>query len=370
VTAADQFAPPIAPNVIYAIAQIYAGVTTESAAEAHGCTITDINEALTLPEARLIEPASEWDAVDLLAAKFRETPDILAGVVPVGVTLISAAPKVGKTRLLTQFSVAAVRGTPFLGRDVTPTKVLTLALEDGARRYRKSLDQLVWDNPPSRDQLRIRTTSKRLDEGGITAIEQHLDLYPECRLVIIDVLERVRPRGRGTNAYRLDYEALAPLQRMANLRQIAIVVVHHANQRSEVSDVFEKVSGTSGLIGVVDSLLLLQRRRGDDVGMLAVSGREVEDQEIALGFTNGWWGPAPEDMPAGLLAESKEVRTLWLWLAEEGPASTEALAKEYGRTENTTQKLLHRLEERELVDSLGKTAPGRPQQWQVVRRDH
>jgi hypothetical protein len=59
--------------------------------------------------------------------------------------------------------------------------------------------------------------------------------------------------------------------------------VHHANQRSEVSDVFEKVSGTSGLIGVVDSLLLLQRRRGDDVGTLSVSGREVEDQTIALG---------------------------------------------------------------------------------------
>ena len=74
-------------------------------------------------------------------------------------------------------------------------------------------------------------------------------------------------------------------------------------------------------------------------------------------------------MPADLLSESREIRTLWLWLAEEGPASTAALAKEYGRAENTTQKLLHRLEERELVDSLGKAAPGRPVSWQVVRRD-
>jgi predicted anti-sigma-YlaC factor YlaD len=205
---------------------VYAGVTVESAAKANSCTAAEITQALILPEARLIEPASEWDAVDLLAAEFRETPDILAGVVPVGVTLISAAPKVGKTRLHTQLAVAAVRGSMFLNRVVTPTKVLTLALEDGARRYRKSLDHLVWDNPPARDQLRIRTTSKRFDDGGITAVEQHLDLNPECRLVIIDVLERVRPRGRGTNAYRLDYEALAPLQRMANLRQIAIVVVH------------------------------------------------------------------------------------------------------------------------------------------------
>src|SRR5215208_6359547 len=83
-----------------------------------------------------------------------------------------------------------------------------------------------------------------------------------------------------------------------------------ANQRAEVSDVFEKVSGTSGLIGVVDSLLLLQRRRGDDVGMLSVSGREVEDQEIALSFTDGWWGPASEGMPAALLDEKREVREL------------------------------------------------------------
>jgi AAA domain len=366
-TAADEFAPPFPPNIVAAVAQVYAGVTVDSAARANGCTISELNEALALPEARFIEATTEWDAVDLLAAEFRETPDILAGVVPVGVTLISAAPKVGKTRLLTQLAVAAVRGSAFINRAVTQTKVLTLALEDGARRYRKSLDQLVWENPPSRNQLRIRTTSKRLDDGGITAIEQHIDLYPKCRLVIIDVLERVRPRGRGTNAYRVDYEALAPLQRMANTRQIAIVVVHHANQRSEVSDVFERVSGTSGLTGVVDSLLLLQRRRGDDLGILSVSGREVEDQEIALSFANGWWGPAPEGMPAGLLTKPRETRELWLWLAENDGATTDDLAKQYGRSDNATFKLLKRLEEDELIDSIGKAAPNRPVCWQVVR---
>jgi hypothetical protein len=368
-TAAEDFAPPFPPNVIAAVGQVFAGVTIESAARANSCTISAINEALALPEARLIEPTSEWDAVDLLGAEFRETPDILAGAIPVGLTLISAAPKVGKTRFLAQVSVAGVRGTPFLGRKVTQTQVLTLALEDGARRYRKSLHYLVGTNWPGRKELTIRTTSARLDEGGLTKIEQHLDKHPDCGLVIIDVLARVRPKGRGSDKYQLDYDALASLQRMANLRQIAIVVVHHTNQRADVTDIFELVSGTSGLIGVVDSLMVLQRRRADDVGLLHITGREVEDQTVALGFTNGWWGPAPEGMPAELMSESKEVRTLWLWLAEEGPASTATLAKEYGRAENTTQKLLHRLEERELVDSLGKAAPGRPVNWQVVRRD-
>jgi hypothetical protein len=368
-TAAEDFAPPFPPNVIAAVGQVFAGVTIESAARANSCTISAINEALALPEARLIEPTSEWDAVDLLGAEFRETPDILAGAIPVGLTLISAAPKVGKTRFLAQVSVAGVRGTPFLGRKVTQTQVLTLALEDGARRYRKSLHYLVGTNWPGRKELTIRTTSARLDEGGLTKIEQHLDKHPDCGLVIIDVLARVRPKGRGSDKYQLDYDALASLQRMANLRQIAIVVVHHTNQRANVTDIFELVSGTSGLIGVVDSLMVLQRRRADDVGLLHITGREVEDQTVALGFTNGWWGPAPEGMPAELMSESKEVRTLWLWLAEEGPASTATLAKEYGRAENTTQKLLHRLEERELVDSLGRAAPNQPVHWQVVRRD-
>jgi len=303
----------------------------------------------------------------LLGAEFREAPDILDGVVPVGVALLSAAPNVGKTRLLTQLSVAAVRGAPILGRQTTKTRVLTLALEDGARRYRKALTEQVGTSWPNRGQLTIRTTSKRLNEGGLVEIERHLDRHAECGLVIIDVLERVRPRSTGTNAYRLDYEALAPLQRMANVRQIAIVVVHHANQRADVADIFEKVSGTSGLTGVVDSLLLLQRRRGDNVGRLSVSGREVEDQEIALSFTDGWWGPASEGMPAALLDEKREVRELWLWLADNEGASTADLAKQYGRTENATLKVLRRLEERELIDSLGTPAKGRPVCWQVVR---
>src|SRR5215211_4830280 len=357
----------LAPNVVSAIGQVFAGVTVDSAARANGCTIAELTAALRVSGAREIEPTSEWDSVDLLGAEFREAPDILDGVVPVGVALLSAAPNVGKTRLLTQLSVAAVRGAPILGRQTTKTRVLTLALEDGARRYRKALTEQVGTSWPNRGQLTIRTTSKRLNEGGLVEIERHLDRHAECGLVIIDVLERVRPRSTGTNAYRLDYEALAPLQRMANVRQIAIVVVHHTNQRADVADIFEKVSGTSGLTGVVDSLLLLQRRRGDSVGGLSVSGREVEDKELALSFTDGWWGPAPEGMPAALLDEKREIRELWLWLAEHDGASTPELSERYGRTENATLKVLKRLEERELIDSLGTPAKGRPVCWQVVR---
>ena len=76
------------------------------------------------------------------------------------------------------------------------------------------------------------------------------------------------------------------------VRAEVIVVVHHAKQRAEVAGVFERPSGTSGLIGVVDSLMVRQRGRGDDVCTLSVTGRDVEDQTIALGFNAGWVGAA------------------------------------------------------------------------------
>jgi hypothetical protein len=39
-----------------------------------------------------------------------------------------------------------------------------------------------------------------------------------------------------------------------------------------------------------------------------------DPHQSALSFTEGWWGQAPEGMPADLLSEKHEIRELWLWL--------------------------------------------------------
>jgi len=79
------------PNIVAAIGHVYAGVTIESAARLAGCKILDLHGALATPEAQLIEPTSEWDSVDLLAADFHASPDILDGIIPVGLTLLCRA---------------------------------------------------------------------------------------------------------------------------------------------------------------------------------------------------------------------------------------------------------------------------------------
>ena len=111
--------PPFPVDVMHAIGDVLAGVTVSYAARQHHLRPDALTKALADPAAKYVAARSEWDLDELLDTEFRDTPDIAAGLIPVGVSLITAAPKVGKTRLLAQLSDAATRGSDFLGIDVT-----------------------------------------------------------------------------------------------------------------------------------------------------------------------------------------------------------------------------------------------------------
>ena len=77
---------------------------------------------------------------------------------------------------------------------------------------------------------------------------------------MIDILERVRkpdPAGKQ-RPYALDYEAIAMLQPLAHKHNLSIVVVTHL-RKNESDDPFDTVSGTLGLTGAADTLLILQK---------------------------------------------------------------------------------------------------------------
>jgi hypothetical protein len=104
------------------------------------------------------------------------------------------------------------------------------------------------------------------------------------------VLAKVQRRGRGNrNAYLEDYEAVAPLQRFALDHRLGIVGVTHTNKREGITDKFHKVTGTTGIIGCADTLLLLQRDRSETSGMLSVTGRDVADAVFKADFRDGVW---------------------------------------------------------------------------------
>src|SRR5262249_52438464 len=78
-----------------------------------------------------------------------------------------------------------------------------------------------------------------------------------------------------------DYESVASLHRLAKDLGIAIVVLHHT-RKMEAEDPIDTVSGTLGLTGCADTILVLKRdSRGTT---LYVRGRDIEEAEHAVAF--------------------------------------------------------------------------------------
>jgi hypothetical protein len=91
-----------------------------------------------------------------------------------------------------------------------------------------------------------------LNRGFLDALEDWRLSVDNARLVIIDVLQRVKPAGNpNQNSYESDYSALAGLQRWATDRRVAVVALHHT-RKGGADDPLEALSGSNGLSACAD----------------------------------------------------------------------------------------------------------------------
>jgi hypothetical protein len=234
------------------------------------------------------ESAKPWTE-RLLAASTLKTMTfpplryILHGLVPEGCTLLVSRPKLGKSWLVLDLAIATAAGRITLG-ELKPTQgdVLYLALEDGPRRLQRRMDKLLLGEWPK--NLEFATEWSRSDQGGLADIEAWINTRPNARLIIVDTLAQFRPNnpGKTQGGYQDDYAAVAPLQKLAGKYNIAIIVVHH-DRKMEAEDVFDTISGTLGLTGAVDSMLVMKRQAGNVT--LYARGRDIEEAEKAIQFS-------------------------------------------------------------------------------------
>jgi hypothetical protein len=209
---------------------------------------------------------------------------ILPGLICEGVTILASKPKVGKSWLALDVCIATAANRFTLG-SLKPKAgdVLYLALEDSQRRLQRRVDRIlssVSEAWPAR--LKMATEWRRVDEGGLDDIREWCDDVIEPKLIVIDTLAKIRPaKGSNKPAYDLDYDVIAGLHKIANGRGIAILIIHHT-RKMEADDAFDTVSGTLGLTGAADTILVLDKRAG--AVTLYARGRDIEESETALQF--------------------------------------------------------------------------------------
>jgi hypothetical protein len=222
------------------------------------------------------------------------------GIVCEGVTLLAGPPKVGKSWMALGLGLAIAAGQPAFGTiAIDPGPVLYLALEDTPRRLQSRMRTVLADQPAPAG-LTLSIACPPMPAGGDEHIAEWLDTHPDARMVVIDVFAKVRGNPPpGVAAYDADYAAMTRIKRVADHYGIAVVLVHHVRKAGS-DDFLATVSGTNGLAGAADAVLVLERARAQADGVLHVTGRDVDETDYALSFTpgNGAWqildGPAED----------------------------------------------------------------------------
>jgi AAA domain len=203
-----------------------------------------------------------------------------------GLTLLAGAPKRGKSWLALDLCVTVAIGGYTLGdQKCEPGDVLYCALEDSPRRMKSRLRTFcqLSNTPPQRLTIWFNGDLPRLGEGCEDSLREWITGADAPRLIVIDTLNYIRPaRERDEEPYTYDYRSTMALQRLAQDHGIAIIVVHHT-RKSAADDYLESISGTNGLTGGSDSVIVLERQ-GDGSTVFKGRGRDIEEFELAARF--------------------------------------------------------------------------------------
>jgi RecA-family ATPase len=223
-----------------------------------------------------------FTADSLSRMEFGSMNYIIPGFIAEGLTLFAGKPKIGKSWFLLHAAWAVSCGGRTLGGiHCEEGDVLYAALEDNKRRLFRRMKKLFADVPwPKR--LTFMCSMPRLAQGGIKSIRKWIEKSARPRLIIIDTLAMVRmPNNKDQSTYDSDYAAVKELRDLAGERHVAIILVHHL-RKAEADDRYDTVSGSLGLTGAPDTVMLIYR---DTAGIvLTAKGRDVEEIEKAVEF--------------------------------------------------------------------------------------
>lgn len=223
-------------------------------------------------------PPLEWLVPDLLPAE--------------GVSIISAPSKSYKSFLAMQICLALSRGGKFFGRQCEQRVCLYADLEGGKRREQDRLRKMGATKEDLKNLYLVPGESIGVIGQGLEEwIGLQKKYIPLLKLVIIDIFMLVRPAlGRYSgDAYRIDTTDIKKLSKVAKDLDIAILLVHHNNKVQKEADVFNKMSGSTGMSGAVTCAWQITKERFSDDAIISIMGNDLESKQLVAYFDKQRW---------------------------------------------------------------------------------
>ena len=208
--------------------------------------------------------------IDLLCETL-ESRDDLHDWLPSGFTLLGGKSKSGKSTLAEQIAEELS----------TSKKVLYLALEYNKRTAQARFKRFTAEH---KVHLIIEGELNRMGHGGEKELEELLFVY-QPELVIVDVLAKLKRQNSGN--YDAEYMSMSELKELMDKYEVDCLVLTHTGKSSanEDDDIYDKIIGSTALLGVPDNLMILSSHQGQT--KLHTKGRLINPSEKILTFDNG-----------------------------------------------------------------------------------
>ena len=256
---------------------------------APGDVVGHLDDGTAIRQARepTRKPFQTIGAAQLLAKEFDRLHAPVEGLIVEGLTMLCGSSKIGKSWLVLSMCLAVASGRPFLGRRTERGEVLYLALEDSERRLKSRIETL-GEQPD--DGLNFAIQSRNLEDGLLEDLTEWAEQAQRPRMIVIDTLQKVRGAiPAKSNAYAADYAVMAKLKAFADVHHVAVVLVHHLNKMRDVNDPYDRISGSTALMGAADTTILVARDRKSDDATVTFTGRDVWGDDFSIRMRDGRW---------------------------------------------------------------------------------
>lgn len=283
--------------------------------------------------------------------EFKPLTWLIKGVIPLeGISLLTSRPKVGKSIFIYAALLDGAAGRPVLGFEPLerPIRVLYMDLENSMRQIQKRvMAHMGGDEFPKTIDVVLKWP--RIGDGFFTRLDHYFQNH-YVDLVVLDTYGEIsRERSGGAeHSYFKDKEEINKLRQFAVERKFSFFLLHH-NRKAAADDWQSLVSGTHGLTGTLDTILMLERQRGDKETLLHAVGREIAEESYAMimdpdNCTFYWVG---RQNTQDLSAERRQI--VDFLRQNNGPATPTEVALAIGKSEGAVRRLMANMYQRKQI---------------------
>ena len=298
-----------------------------------------------------MKPIPSFTAAELGDIPFPPLDFVVDPIIAAGTaTMLAGRPKCNKTWFSEDAGLSVAEGGFACGEWATAQgDVLYYALEDNQRRLKQRLEKLrpVGEWP---HRLTFKLAAPALGDGFREDVEAWARSCDNPRLVIVDTYSLILP-PRQRQSYLSDYADSALFTKIASELNIALLAIYHT-RKCDADDALDAVSGTTGIAGGFDSVLVLRRAPEGGGFILEGRGRDIMPLEVGLDFDadTGKWSVLGDASTAFVSDERKAILDT---LGDLGKAGPKEIAERINVPYDSVRKILGKMVDQGQVKKTG-----------------